>query len=315
MENNVEYEDRRTQTLYIVMIAILVIIIICAVIYLCRSSFYNRIFSPDVTPNVNPPQDKESYVISNGPVTQVKKDVYASDSGKILTNQFASKSFKDMTADIRNGTQTNLTDHEIDPWFNNKVDRMVSDGIATRDILKKMQSNNVLTKDEMKQVATKYHEGSASDLAMFNRVKPRPKKLIIAEGAVPVLDIDEKTRKNYPSFDRAKSNKMIAADRIVRVKPYSFDPTNPLGDGFHFTQGGFMKANDADKIVYNLNTDGDNSAKIQAIKENIYNIDNGKVSLKGVDGSITDYNVNISKNLESEKYLVDVNGSIIKKSQ
>lgn len=306
--------------IYVICIILLFLLIICAVLYLIRNKI--PLIPPDDSADIGYNEDsevgtsadseKEEYVVSYSKVNQPKKDVYATNDGsKILTNQYASRSFKDMMNDIKSGRKPFLTDHDVDPLNNGQLDKVLAKGDRISGIMKKARNNEMLTRDEMRNAAMAYHEASNHDISLMSRALSGTKKLLLVDGAVPVLDVDEDSKDLYPRFDAAKSNRVLASDRIIKVKPYEFDARNPLGRDIRSTHL-FRKGGKEDRVILNLATEGgDRKSRAMTISDRIYNVSNGKVSIKDPDGKRTDFNVGNIIPSNDNKYLVDVNANII----
>ena len=266
--------------LYLICIIILVILIVLCVYYLIKQSCKKRVSIPPPKCNCEkddftPSPKKENYIVSSGKVTDLGDGKYIS-SGNFHTSQELEK---DVSVD-KNGQ---LKDFKDDPFVSKDSETKHSPNPIIWDTIERAKNHEILTDKQMQEAAKAYQQSALEGVSLYDRGTTLPKKMILSNEPVPVLKYRGDNKQSVPDFrERSKGNTLVVAREIYEVPYYEFDGPKPK-----FQKGDkiFTKINSEDKIAMPISTNDTKSSRSQAIADNVYSVNNGKITLKGLNGN------------------------------
>lgn len=261
-------------SLYLICIIIVIILIVLLSIYIIKGM---------CRPRAPPTNETENYIISSGGVVPTGKNSFVSN-GTILTNQMLDKPSKE----VMDTSKSHITDHDKDPAHVEHIDKVMENGAKIRDILRKGDENNILSRDDLKEAAKMMHEAE-TEHGIFKRTSGAPRKLVIAEPGVsiPVLECNGSNGgKHVPMLERGKSQKIIATDKIHVIPRYDIGSEGCVFDkDFHSST--VFNNYTPDKIITEIETDG--VSKSKAIRDNLYTVNNNRIKMKTAYDKTSDY--------------------------
>ena len=216
-------------------------------------------------------QTKEDYIVGTGPFQATNDRIMS--QGAIISDQNTDRPFKSIANDAKSASY--IRDTKSDPWKSDKIDKLIANGNSIRNIVDKAYNNEILTKEEMKKAAAAYHEGDSQEIALFDRAKRGPGKMVIVDRAIPVLDTNGKEVSGFPFGGRNVNHTLYATHSVYKIPYYECNPENPLGSGFKFTEA--FRNDEGTKLINPLDS---REVKDKAVAEAFMKSANGKTAME-----------------------------------
>lgn len=266
-----------SKSAYIICFIVIIAIVIVILVYINNSES----------------SESEQFLVASGEMVGDNDNLAA--MGGIITNGRVSKPLGKILDESKHTNY--VRDVKSDKIVQNNIDKLISNNAEVSRIMDEAQKGNLLSKEQMKTLATKFHEGEVMTGKGIIPRKTSVGKLMITTRPIGVMEGDGDN--SLVCNPREANHTLYLTNSIYRVPKYTFDPDNMIAGLSLRDSEGFSASKE---IITSPFDDAENRSK--AIRESLLKSKNGK--------AIADAFNRAKDNLpKPESYLVNKNQIVV----